>query len=67
MTIHAVTLPILIPLLVVVAVQRAPADPAQPPGLVFCCTTDNDLYRVLTAGGVAYPRYNLLRIDTESR
>ena len=57
MTVHAGTLPILI-LLVMAAVQRAPADPAQPPGLVFCCTTDNDLYRVLASGGVACPRYD---------
>jgi len=35
------------------APQTAPADPR----LVFCCNADNDLYRVMAASGVEYPRY----------
>lgn len=27
------------------------------PGLVFCCAADNDLCRVMTAGGERYPRF----------
>ncbi len=38
------------------AIAAAPAaEPAQPK-LVFCCTADNDLYRVMTADGTVYPR-----------
>lgn len=32
------------------------AGEAARPGLVFCCTAENDLYRVITAGGREYPR-----------
>jgi len=39
-----------------VAVEARAAE-ANRPDLIFSCTTDNDLYRVLTAGKARYPRY----------
>jgi hypothetical protein len=32
------------------------AVPADSSNLLFCCALDNDLYRVMTAGGKSYPR-----------
>ncbi|MCP3920571.1 MAG: hypothetical protein GY711_34020 [bacterium] len=37
----------------------AAMSPAQErPHLVFCCSADNDLYRVVTTGGAAWPRHD---------
>ncbi len=38
------------------AASAGDAGDAARPGLVFCCTAENDLYRVITAGGREYPR-----------
>ena len=41
------------------AAQVSAADPGGPgQNLVFCCAADNDLYRVLTAAGVACSRHD---------
>lgn len=41
----------------VCAVRPAHGEPAQQPELIFCCTADNDLYRVLSASGKACFRF----------
>lgn len=44
-------------LLVALAPDSAHGEPTGQPGLVFCCTADNDLYRVVNASGKICPRF----------
>ena len=42
---------------VILPAQTASAEPPRQADLVFCCEADNDLYRVMTAGGRSYARF----------
>ena len=46
---------LILPLILLLCCPAVSAEPA-PLNLVFACAADNDLYRVMTAEGTAYPR-----------